>query len=487
MTRILEIVPGALVWVTIVASIILSFVYPSPVIYFIILFDLYWLVKVFYFSFYLIMGWLRLRSSEKIVWKEKLEQITDKNYLEYFHLIFLPTYKEEYEVLHETFLSLLNTNYAKEKMIVVLAGEERDLIHFKEVANRIEQKFGSAFAKLLITTHPSNLPDEIPGKGSNINWAGHEVKKFIDEQGISYERIIVSTFDVDTRVHREYFGNLTYAFLTHKNPLRSSFQPIPLYHNNLWDSPGVLRVAAFGTTFWLLAELMRPERLFTFSSHSMSFKALVDVDFWQKDIVSEDSRIFLQCFFRYDGDYTVTPLFVPVYMNTPRSTSFWRSLRGLYLQQRRWAWGVENIPYMISRFWRNGKINIGKKFKYGFNLMEGMYSWATAPILIFILGRLPLYVAGQDFKNKALFANTPFTLEFLMTTAMMGVLFSAILSFFLLPKKPAKLPWWQNLSIVVQWVFLPVTLIIFGSLPAIDAQTRLMLGKKLGFTVSEKK
>ena len=174
-------------------------------------------------------------------------------------------------------------------------------------------------------------------------------------------------------------------------------------------------------------------------------------------------------------------------MNTPRSTSYWRSLKGLYLQQRRWAWGAENIPYMISKFWKNKKIALGKKLKYGFNLMEGMYSWATAPILIFILGRLPLYVAGQDFKNKALFANTPFTLEFLMTTAMMGVLFSAILSFFLLPKKPAKLPWWQNFSIIFQWVLLPVTLIIFGAVPAIDAQTRLMLGKKLGFTVSEKK
>ncbi len=487
MYRFLEIFPGALVWITLALSVVLSFVYPTPVVYFIILFDLYWLVKVFYFSFYLVFGWLRLRAFERTPWQEKLIKIEGKNYLDYYHLIFLPTYKEDYAVLEDTFNSLMAAFYPKDKMIIVLAGEERVGTSFGETAVKIEQKFGANFFKFLITVHPKNLPDEIPGKGSNINWAGHEAKKMIDALGIPYAKIIVSTFDIDTRVHPEYFAHLTYTFLMHKNPLRSSFQPIPLYHNNMWDSPGVLRVAAFGTTFWLLAELMRPERLFTFSSHSMSWQALVDVDFWQKDIVSEDSRIFLQCFFRYDGDYSVTPLFVPVYMNTPRSTGFWRSLKGLYLQQRRWAWGAENIPYMISKFLSKTKISLGKKFKYGFNLIEGMYSWATAPILIFILGRLPLYVANGDFKSKALFANTPFTLEFLMTLAMSGVLFSAILSFFLLPKKPANLPWWQNLSIVVQWIFLPVTLIIFGAIPAIDAQTRLMIGKKLGFWVSEKK
>jgi len=25
------------------------------------------------------------------------------------------------------------------------------------------------------------LPDEIPGKGSNLNWAGHRAREFIDE------------------------------------------------------------------------------------------------------------------------------------------------------------------------------------------------------------------------------------------------------------------------------------------------------------------
>ena len=67
------------------------------------------------------------------------------------------------------------------------------------------------------------------------------------------------------------------------------------------ESNPVVRVVASSTTFWLFTDLSRSERLFTFSSHSMSFRALVDVGFWDKTIVTEDSRIFLQGLVRYDA------------------------------------------------------------------------------------------------------------------------------------------------------------------------------------------
>ena len=66
----------------------------------------------------------------------------------------------------------------------------------------------------------------------------------------------------------------------------------------------------------------RPEQLVSFSSHSMSLKALVEVGFWETDIVSEDSRIFFQCLSHYKGDWRAEPLLYPVYMDAVIGENF---------------------------------------------------------------------------------------------------------------------------------------------------------------------
>jgi hypothetical protein len=69
---------------------------------------------------------------------------------------------------------------------------------------------------------------------------------------------------------------------------------------------------------------------------------------------------------------------------------------------------------------------------------------------------------------------------------MIGMITSATVSLLLLPPRPKKYSRWKNASFVLQWFLLPVTLILFGAFPAIEAQTRLMLGKYMGFWVTEK-
>ena len=158
----------------------------------------------------------------------------------------------------------------------------------------------------------------------------------------------------------------------------------------------VLRIMAFGTTFWMLNALSRQDTLVTFSSHSMSFRALFDAGYHDKRIVSEDSRIFFQCLLRYNGEYEVTPMYIPVSMDTVRDDSWWKSIVNLYKQKRRWAWGTEHIPYLLWEFGKNG---IGKnmrfktKLKWMFSQWEGKWSWAVVAILITLLGRFPIWFA----------------------------------------------------------------------------------------------
>jgi len=480
--RRLEMIPGSLVWLTFILAIVLSFIKPLWVIYFIIVFDLYWLIRVSYFVFYLFISMRRYKAAVSTDWLPLVKK--QDNWQRIYHLVFLPTVKEPVEVLRTTLDAILASGYPPDKIMIVLAGEERAEEHFNPKAKQLQEEYGNKFYKFWTTRHPADLPGEIIGKGSNLNYSGHLIKKKIDQLDIPYEDIIVTSFDCDTSAHPQYFACLTYKYLTHPKPTRTSYQPIAFYNNNMWQANPVMRITAFGTTFWIMTELCRPERLYTFSSHSMSFKMLVDVGFWQKDIVTEDSRIFLQGFFKYDGDYSTTPMFIPVSMDTVEAGNWKISFKNLYKQQRRWAWGVEHFPYMLWRFRKNKKIPWLKKLYYGWNLGEGMYSWATAPILIFLLGRLPLAVAGND--PHLIVQNAPFVLEKLMAVAMVGIYASAFISLFLLPPMPKQYKRWSWLIMLLQWILLPLTLIVFGSIPATDAQTRLMLGKYLGFWVTEK-
>ncbi len=490
--RILEIIPGFLVWITFLFIIVLSFARPLWAIYFIIVFDLYWVLRILYMLVYVLVSWFRYRRCLKVDWFAKVKSL-DKNYRDYYHLVFLPTYKEPYQIVEKPFLALTKSNYDLDQFIVVLAGEERDQENFLRIAELIKNKFEKQFFRFLITVHPKDIPGELPGKGSNTHYAGLEAQKLVDQLGLDYSKVIVSNFDIDTCVHPQYFAHLTYKYLTHHNPTHASYQPVAVYNNNVWESNPVVRVVASSTTFWLFTDLSRSERLFTFSSHSMSFRALVDVGFWDNTIVTEDSRIFLQCLIRYNGDYETVPLYLPVYMNTVDIGNFWKSLKNQYKQMRRWAWGVEHFPWMVAQFYfktgQGRSVPFLKKLYYLWNQTEGVYSWATAPLVILLAGRLPLWLATAEQRQTALFQNAPHILSNLMSFSMVGLIVIAVLYALMLPPQPKGYGFYNYVVMFLQWLLVPVTLIVFGSIPAADAQTRLMLGGKfrLGFWVTEKK
>lgn len=484
--RLYEIFPGLLIWTTLIVGTIASFWVPLFMMYAVIIFDVYWVLRVIYFSIYTCISWRRFRAATRMDWMAKLTA-EFPHWAELKSVVFLPIVNESFEVVSATLDALIASSFPAQKLYIVLAGEGRKLDHWLKIQEAVEKKYSTAFAGIMYTTHPDNLPGEIVGKGSNIHHAEYEFKVFADKQGWRYEDIVISIFDIDTVVHKEYLSHLQYMYLSHPSPTRSSFQPVTLYNNNIWQSHAILRIMAFGTTFWMLFSLARLDSLVTFSSHSMSFKAVMDVGGHAKNIVSEDSRIFFQCWLHYDGAYEVTPLYVPVSMDTVHDETLFRSLKNLYYQQRRWAWGTENVPYLLWELRKHPAISWTKKWAILFHELEGKWSWAVVAILITIMGRLPLWFADESLRQSALFFNTPQVLQVLMTIAMAGLILSAVMTLFILPERPKGHRRHNYIFMLLQWVFLPVSLIIFSSLPCIDAVTHLMFAKYLGFNISKKR
>jgi len=492
--RFLEILPGAISWLTLILMFLVSWQWPVVAAVFIILFDIYWFFKTFYFTFHLAHSFKILRNYQKKNWILELEKLPKEkyrlpieNWQDLYHLIILPMANEDYAILKSSFEALLHANYPKEKFIVVLATEGRYSEKVKEAVEKIKEEFSDKFFRFLITIHPADISGELAGKGANAAWAGKEAKRLIiDELKIPYERIIVSNFDIDTVILPEYFGCLSYHYLTASRPLQSSYQPIPLFTNNIWIAPALARIISFSSTFWQLIQQSRPERMSTFSSHSMPFQALVDIDFWQTNVVSEDSRIFWQCFLYYNGEWDVVPLFYSVQMDANVDKTFFKTMVNQYKQQRRWGYGAFDIAYAFFGFLKNKKISFWKKLSRGFFLFEGFYSWATASLLIFFLGWLPLVLGGSRFNLTLLSFNLPQITSYIMTAASFGIVIFAVLSFWFLPPRPPKYGKWRYLFFVLQWFLMPINLIVFGALPALEAQTRLMLGKYMGFWITPK-
>ena len=493
--RFFEILPGALSWGTLGGAFILSWLAPALVAILIIVFDLYWFLKISYLSLHQIASWQQMKKNLKIDWLKKLDklainnqQLTINNWRAIYHLIILPMYKEGAEIAKPTLEALVASNYPKDKMLIVLATEERAGVFSQKLAKEIKGEFGKIFFRFLITVHPKNIPGEVAGKGSNLAWAVKEAKeKIIDPLKIPHQNIIVSSFDVDTRVYPQYFACLAFHYLKAKKPLRSSYQPVSIYNNNIWQVPAFSRVISTSGTFWQMMQQERPEQLVTFSSHSIPFKVFEEVGYPTNLMsVNDDSHIFWKSYLAYDGDYRVIPLHYPVSMDAVLGKDFFRTAINQYKQQRRWALGCTEIPYLLFGFLKNKKIPLWEKFRHTFNVLDAFWSWATSALLIFFLGWLPLLLGGEGFNITLLSYNLPRLTGNIMTLAMIGMVVSAIISLLLLPPRPAGCSRWKNLSMIFQWLLLPLTLIIFGTFPALDAQARLILGKPLGFWVTEK-
>ncbi|MGE5425719.1 MAG: glycosyltransferase [Bacillota bacterium] len=503
--RFFEILPGSLSYLTLIALVALSYFKPVWVAFFIIAFDVYWLLLVIYLAVHLIASYRKLKANAVIDWRGRCEALargefnykditpdslsrTGMTWKDVWQLIILPNYNESEEIIASALDSLLKDGYPADKLMIVLAMEERAGTAAHERARNIEQRFAKSFGRFIITFHPDGIEGELKGKGANQAWAIKQVKRdLLDAEKFDYDKVLVSVFDIDTMVKPGYFFALTYKFLTVSDPYRASYQPIPVYHNNLWEAPFFSRIAASSNTFWQMMMQIRVEQLVTYSSHSMTLRALCDIGFWSTNMVSEDSRIFWHCLLYYKGDYRVEPLYFPVSMDITYDRNLKQTARSLYKQQRRWAWGSENVPYLMFNTMKRWK-EIDRKKLVGHIVTQiyGFHSWATNALIIGAIGWLPMLIGGERFNTTVLSGNLPEITQSLMNIAMIGLVLSAIISTLLLPKRPKKYSFLKNVRMALEWVFVPFTIIFFGAIPCLDAQWRLMTGKYMGFWVTPK-
>lgn len=487
MYRFFEILPGALSWTVLLGPIIAAFWFPRAVAIFITIYVLLWFLRLMKSSMFLMLSYRKSKQYQHIDWDDVLTQTTypamqPKDIL---HVAIIPTFKEEKEILESSITALKNSTFPLNQLIVVLATEERDQKRAEENAAYLTERFGKTFRGFWHVMHPANLPGEIPAKGANISFSGAFVAKQLAKEGVDFQNVIVTTLDADNHPHPLYFSCLTHHYLLEPARAKRSFQPLAFFYNNIWEVPFANRLVALANTFWYLAESGESEHLFNASVYAQSLETLVAVDFWSKQTIVEDLNQYWRTYFHFRGEHEVIPLFIPVYQDALQSRTYFTSLIGQYKQLRRWAWGASEIPHVITKWW-HGRTYL--PFRKTFSKLSYLWylqlMWATAPVIIFLNKSIPSMLNPQ-FQYSLISYNLGRMLDVMFTIVSAGIIVSLWITFISLPR-PAGRSRWGILGIVAQFVLLPFVTILYGAIPALDAQTRLMLNKPLGFNVTEK-
>lgn len=508
--RFFEMVPGLFTWGILALPLVLSQVNPRLCVFFIIAYLLLWFVKSIGLDVRAIQGYKTIQKHKKLPWTQMLDELetnkvtqpdrhiptwhyeyvrrrqeegSDNKPSELVHAIIIATWNESREVLEPTIQSVLDSDYDMQKVILIIAYEERGGPEVEVRAQQLIHDYKHKFRYAAAYKH-IDQPGEVIGKGGNITYAGRELAKYLEQEKLDPRKVIVTTLDADNRPHEKYLACLSYLYTATPDPVHVSFQPIPMYTNNIWDAPAPMRVIATGNSFWNVVLSLRPHMIRNFSAHAQSMQTLIDTDYWSVRTIVEDGHQFWRTYFRYDGNHDVYPIYLPIFQDAVLSTTYWKTLKAQFVQLRRWAWGASDVAYVAEMgFFRPNKVpKLDLTFKF-LRLLEGHVSWAVAPLILAFSAFIPALFNPRDYASIQL----PIIASRIQTVALIGIVVTLFFSLKTLPPKPARYKRRRSFFMIIQWVMLPVTTISYNSFSALYSQTRLMFGKYLGkFDYTEK-
>lgn len=481
--RLAELATPLISWILLTSPFWASFIFPNVVVYFIFIFDLYFLYKASALGINSVRSYRKIKQSTETNWLEKMNQ-ENLDYSKLRHVVFIPTYKEPVDILQRTLTFLAEQEFPAQQIIPVLAGEKREE-NFEEKANSLRTEFSKFFTEILITTHTLG-EEEVAGKSSNQNYAAQIVKKYIEEKGFDKNFLTATSCDADVSIHPKYFSNLSYLFLKNPNRYKRFWQGALVFYNNIWRVPFFVRIVHTIYSIIDVAELMRAKTNFIYSSYTASWILLEKTNFWDPDVISEDWHLFFKAFFATSGEVEIEPIYLPLYGDAVESQSYWGSFTAQYQQNRRWAWGVVDIGYAVKQFFVHRKVVSIPNFILRFTkALEQHLLWPVNWWIVTLGATLPPLL-NRQFQQTTQGYYLPKLSGLILTCSTIFLVFIIIVDWLLKPPRPASVKRHFFLFNILQYLLLPIVGFLFGALPGMDAHTRLLLGKRLDYKVTEK-
>ncbi|KAI0136592.1 glycosyl transferase family group 2-domain-containing protein [Xylariales sp. AK1849] len=298
----------------------------------------------------------------------ELEQYTDGDATSIdnvVHAIIVPNYKEEVDTLRETLEVLASHPQARSTYDVYLGMEQRE--HNAELkAMNLIQEFVKKFRSIDFTLHPSDIPNEAPGKGSNCAWAARKLSERYSMT--SRKDVIITGIDADSHLSSNYFALLTSMHVSHPETASTTLYSAPIiFDRNAHNVPAIVRVADI---LWCAAGMSGLYRGSTIAPPTSVYSVplvLVDrVGGWDCDseAIGEDLHMYLKCFFALNGNLTVRTILSPVSQTNVKGDGsqgvhgIYNDMNARYKQALRHMWGALDSGFALRQvveLWRERK------------------------------------------------------------------------------------------------------------------------------------
>lgn len=479
--RLLEIAIPTSSWLLITMPLWLSFWHPALVAYIIITFDVYWFYKSMTLVYSAFRSFAKLSAHIREDWLSLASRLP--HFSDLYHVIIIPEYGEPVHILRRTLTNLKNQEFPKDRLIVVLASEAKDRSASATFAE-LKKEFGRAFGAFILTKHVLK-EGEVAGKSSNMAWASRQAVGYLNTMRVPLDYVTVTSCDADALPHPKYLSELAYTFLSDPDRGYHFYQGAIMFYNNIWRIGLPYRFMNTLNSIWNLATLSQNNRLINFSTYSLGIKTAKDVGFWAVDVIPEDYHMFFKVYFAKGEKVRTEPIFLPVLVDAAESRGFFHTFVNQYEQAKRWAWGVSDIPYVIRNVFIHSEIKFSERFKRLWTLLEHHILWPTNWFLLTVGSTIPS-VVNRDFARTVLGHNIAQISSGMLTLSAVFLLIVFVIDWRIKPPPPASYAKWKIPLLYLQWLTLPVISFFLSALPGLDAHTRLLLGKRLEYRVTEK-
>lgn len=282
------------------------------------------------------------------------------------HAIIVPNYKEEMDTLRETLEVLASHPQARDTYDVYLGMEQREK-NVELKAMSLISEFVKKFRSIDFTLHPSDIPGEAAGKGSNVAWAARKLSERYSLE--ARKNVIITGIDADSHLSSNYFALITTMHLNYPETANTTLYAAPIiFDRNADKVPALVRVAdilwcAAGMSGLYSGSTTAPPT----SVYSLPLVLVDRVGGWDCDneSIGEDLHMYLKCFFALNGNLTCRTVLSPVSQSNVTAGGHGKGYKGAladiqarYKQAMRHMWGALDTGYALRQaveLWKERK------------------------------------------------------------------------------------------------------------------------------------